>query len=372
MSTLPKRLLIPAALILAIAPCFAQARAAIEALDGLDPVMLVQGKEVAGKPDLALVRGGFAYFFSSADTRAAFEREPERYEIQLGGLCARMGRTAGGNPSDYVVHNGRIYIFGSDDCHKKFEASPAKYLPPPTAPMPASADALADGRRLLDRAVRALGGAARLDALTTYRETASHIQKRGQDDVPVSVTTMWRFPGEARAERTITLPGKTSSSAMLLTPDGAWFIAGPDRAFRQMEAARPAVEQDFGRNPVVLLRTRNEKGFSAAALGRDTSAGVAIDRVRVRRGSIDVVLGLDPETGRIQTATYSDRNQVGEYGIYTLRYGDYRLVDGLTVPFTIRAAFNADPDESQSWALDSVALDPVLDPSLFTPPTSRQ
>ena len=45
-----------------------------DALDGLDPVLLVQGKEVAGKPDLTVVRGRFEYSFSSAETRAAFER----------------------------------------------------------------------------------------------------------------------------------------------------------------------------------------------------------------------------------------------------------------------------------------------------------
>jgi YHS domain-containing protein len=97
-----------------------------EALDGLDPVLLIQGKEVAGKPGLTVVRGRFEYAFSSAETRATFESAPDRFEIQMNGVCARMGPSAGGNPSDFFVYDGRIYIFGSDECHKRFVATPTR------------------------------------------------------------------------------------------------------------------------------------------------------------------------------------------------------------------------------------------------------
>ena len=114
-------------------------REALDALDGLDPVLLVGGKEVPGKSAFSVTRGNFVYLFATAETKATFERDPARYEIQLGGMCAKMGRTAGGNPADFIVHEGKIYIFGSDDCHKKFQANPAKYLITPPAPLPADA-----------------------------------------------------------------------------------------------------------------------------------------------------------------------------------------------------------------------------------------
>ena len=79
----------------------------VEALDGVDPVLLVQGKEVSGKKAFAVARDGFEYLFSSAATKAAFEREPARYEIQMHGLCARMGKATGANPSDYLVYDGK-------------------------------------------------------------------------------------------------------------------------------------------------------------------------------------------------------------------------------------------------------------------------
>src|SRR4029079_679219 len=145
-----------------------------DALDGIDPVVLLtQGKEVSGKPDFKVSRGKFDYLFVSAENKAAFEKNPEKYEIQLRGACARMGGGVTGNPADFAVVDGKIYIFGSDDCHKKFVAAPARFLPKTATPMPAAAAAVTEGRALVDRMVKAIGGAEKLDAVTSYVESSS-------------------------------------------------------------------------------------------------------------------------------------------------------------------------------------------------------
>src|SRR4051812_6757638 len=72
-------------------------------LEGLDPVMLSQGKEVQGDMKYTVTRGQFQYLFASAENKATFERDPARYEIQLDGHCARMGAPTSGNPDLYAV-----------------------------------------------------------------------------------------------------------------------------------------------------------------------------------------------------------------------------------------------------------------------------
>ena len=187
-----------------------------DALDGLDPVLFVGGKEVPGKSSISVTRGGFVYLFSTPETKATFEGDPTKYQIQLGGVCARMGKTAGGNPSDFIVHEGKIYVFGSDDCHKKFQANPAKYLPPPAQPLPFSAAAAAEGQKLVERALSAMGGAANVDALTSYIESMTQVQNRPQGEVTVTTKTMWSFPDRVRQERSMALQGKTMTSATVL------------------------------------------------------------------------------------------------------------------------------------------------------------
>jgi YHS domain-containing protein len=337
-----------------------------EALDGIDPVVLLTtGKEVSGKADLKVVRNQLRYLFATPESKATFEKSPEKYEIQLGGACARMGGGVTGNPADYAVVDGKIYIFGSDDCHKKFVAAPAKFLPKPAAPMPAAAAAASQGRALVERVVKAMGGAQKLDAVTTYVESSAQVQKRPTGDVPIALKTMWRFPGGIRAERTMTLPDRTMTSANLLTPAGGWFI-GQGRAYPQNAEGRANSEAQYNRQLVPLLRGRREADFKAASLGPATENGVAVDRVRVKHGGVDVTLAID-KTGLVRSVSFTGRGLESEIGAYVVTLGDYRDVSGLRLPFSESALFNGAPDTLLSRTIDAIAINVPLDPALFQP-----
>jgi YHS domain-containing protein len=337
-----------------------------DALDGLDPVLLVAGREVPGKPAISVNRGGFVYLFSTPETKATFEGDPTRYEIQLGGMCARMGKTAGGNPSDFLVHNGRIYVFGSDDCHKKFQADPAKYLPTPAPPLPFSAAAAAQGQELLERAVVAIGGAARIDALTAYSESMSQVQARPQGEVTVATKTIWSFPDRVRQERTMMLQGKAMTSATVLSPQGMWFVSGQGQVYPIRAAGRSSMEQEFGRNPIALLHARHSRGFTPVSLGKGTIDGIAVDNLRIVNGPIDVTLALEA-SGRIHSATYRDRNADGEFGTFVITYSDFKSVENLQLPHATAATFNGQPYAAHTAKLDTIAINEPVASTLFAP-----
>ncbi len=339
-----------------------------EALDGIDPVVLLtQGKEVSGKPEFKVTRGKFDYLFASAESKASFEKTPEKYEVQLSGACARMGAGVLGNPADYAVVDGKIYIFGSDECHKKFVAAPAKYLPKPVPPMPTASADLQAGRALIEKAVKALGGAEKIDAITTYVETASQTQKRAAGEAVITVKTMRRFPGDVRVERTMSMGGRTQSTANLLTADGAWFI-GQGRAFPQSAEGRAAADEEYGRHLVALLRARRAADFKAAALVPGVVDGVSVDRVRVKNGFADVTLNLGKASGQVHSLTFTGRTRDAEIGEVTLVLSDYREVGGLRLPFAERALFNGAPDEFLTRKIESIAVNAPLDGSLFETP----
>ena len=341
-----------------------QAPAPVEALDGIDTVVLLKtGKEAFGKQAFRSEHGRFTYLFSSAETKAEFDKAPEKYTIQMGGLCARMGKTVTGNPSDYLVHDGKIYIFGSDACHKSFASAPEKYLPKPAAPMPRDAAAAKRGQLLLDKAAGKLG--AKLDTVASYVELTSETQKRPTGDIQITTRKAWRFPGGARSERMMTRPdGQKVSFGTLLTANGAWQIGGPQPSPVIPEAI-PSVQLDLGRQVLPLLRSRREAGTKVADLGAATIDGVAVERVRVQRGGLDVTLNLDAATGRVHSTSFIDRGRDGQFGEYTLVYSDFRDVDGVTVPFEEKAVFNGTADPSQSRKLESVSINGPLDEALF-------
>ena len=108
-----------------------QEKPAKPALKGLDPVLLTEGKEEKGKAEISLTREGFRYEFVDAANKTKFEKDPQRFEIQLQGKCAMMTTTPA-DPDIFTVYKGKIYAFGSEGCRTSFRASPEEYLRPQT------------------------------------------------------------------------------------------------------------------------------------------------------------------------------------------------------------------------------------------------
>ena len=344
-----------------------QAAAPTDALDGVDTVVLLkEGKEVFGKQAFRSEYGRLTYLFSTAATKAEFDGSPEKYAVQMGGLCARMGKTVTGNPSDYLVHEGKIYLFGSDACHKAFAAAPEKYLPRPAAPMPSDPAAAARGMALLEKAVASVGG-AKLDGLTTYAESSSELQKRPTGEVKIEVRKMWQFPSGARQDRTVPMAdGQKLTFGTLLTQSGAYGIGGA-QVTPVIPEALPSVQQDLWRQLVPLLRARRAAGVVVAALGPTTIDGAQFQQVRVRHGGLDVTVNLDPQSGRIHSTSFIDRGPGGQYGEIALIYSDFKNVDGLTLPHSERGLFNGAAEPSLTRIIDTISINPPLDPALFTP-----
>jgi putative intracellular protease/amidase/YHS domain-containing protein len=97
------------------------------AVKGLDPVSLVDGKELKGKPELSASRDGFRYQFANAANQEKFEKEPDRYALQFQGQCAMM-RSGRARADLFTVYKNRIYGFGSEDCQTWFQKEPEKYV----------------------------------------------------------------------------------------------------------------------------------------------------------------------------------------------------------------------------------------------------
>ena len=97
------------------------------ALGGLDPIHLIEGREVPGLERFNATDGRFRYRFEDAEHLALFEDAPGRYAVQGEGTCAVMpGYPA--SPELFLVHEGRIFGFGSPRCLASFRDDPESYL----------------------------------------------------------------------------------------------------------------------------------------------------------------------------------------------------------------------------------------------------
>jgi hypothetical protein len=86
------------------------------AIQGYDPVAYFkQNEAVKGSKDLAVFHQGITYYFSSADNKEAFKKNPAQYEPQYGGWCAyamgSKGEKVPIDPKTFKITNGKLYLF---------------------------------------------------------------------------------------------------------------------------------------------------------------------------------------------------------------------------------------------------------------------
>jgi YHS domain-containing protein len=327
-------------------------------LEGLDPVMLAQGKEVQGDMKFKVTRGKFQYIFANAENKAAFEKDPSRYEIQLDGHCARMGAPTGGNPDLFAVHNGRIYIFGSEECQTVFKAAPEKYLEvPPPAKAPPTAEMIKRGQELIAKAVESLGG-AKLDQLVSFQKTE---QRANQ----VKTVLLIAFPDAMRRDTV----RPTFTLVSVVTPSESFFQYN-NSARPMTQADLTAFHKELNYEPLVLLRARTKSDFKASAAGSAKVGETAVERLEVELPGFTTVLGIDPATGRVLSQTYHGRGPGGVIGDIAINYSDFKSVDGVSLPFKIEATFDGQAYSALSATVEAAKINGEVDANSFKKPKS--
>lgn len=341
----------------------ASAQVPVEPLEGLDPVLLVEGKEVDGDPAVTFDRGGYRYSFASAETRDRFAADPERYEIAQQGFCARMGAPTVGNPQLFHVFQGKIFVFGSGECHRRFVAEPTKFLEPESGPplaQTASPEALAAGRVLLEQVKQSLGGVA-LEGLTSLR-LALVPAATSPAETPAS-THILRFPDQFRYEDERSF----GRAVQVVTPERvALGLAG--RAPTEHSGER-AVEvlRLYRRN---LWNVLKAQGNASLVASRPVVAEGSPPKLEVEVDGEVFTLTVDPATFRVTSLSYRGRNPDGEVGELVETYSDYRTVAGVRMPFATTVTWNGVPQPGRSFVVQAVEVNPELGPDTFRWPAA--
>jgi YHS domain-containing protein len=82
------------------------------------------GRHTLGAPQFKSVYEGVTFRFSTAEHKALFDKEPQKYLPQYGGYCANgivYGIPWGGDADAWRIENGRLFIFGGAGSKAAFE-----------------------------------------------------------------------------------------------------------------------------------------------------------------------------------------------------------------------------------------------------------
>jgi YHS domain-containing protein/outer membrane lipoprotein-sorting protein len=338
----------------------------------VDPVELVRGKEVTGSENTTAEHYRFIYRFANEANKAEFLANPQKYEIQLGGACARMGPLSGpGDAHRFAVHKGRIYIFASDACRKTFLGDPDKYLDRPDPVPVGTDDAKTEGRKLIEKAIEAMGGAAKLDAVKSYQwQKDQKVQSGGKTYDQTDRVTI-AFPDRLRVDYI----WDGSRYGWVHTGDGSW-AEEPKRSYSLHSQQRDALVRDrLGHNLLAALKSRKQSDFVAVHMGQGEiivdGKPMKMEKVAAHWNGVTNYVAIDAESGRILAQTFRGQGPNAGYGVVERTFTAWSEHDGLKIPEKYVARFDGEDVADTADATTAIRLDVDLEPGLFARPKSE-
>lgn len=102
------------------------------ALSGYDPVSyFTVGRPEMGSADFSADFDDATYWFKSAETRALFLADPDRYAPQFAGFCAvtvARGEKAEPDPHAWTISDGKLYVFRGPKGVETFHQQPTSII----------------------------------------------------------------------------------------------------------------------------------------------------------------------------------------------------------------------------------------------------
>jgi outer membrane lipoprotein-sorting protein len=208
---------------------------------------------------------------------------------------------------------------------------------------------------------QAVGGLDRIRSVMS-RKMTGHVT--GTDGTEATVTLLLKRPMKMRSE--FTMEGATNIQAF----DGeqAWMLApmmGQTEPMQLPAEIAEAVrgEADFD-GPLVDY---GHKGHHIRALGTETVEGVEAVTLEITLQNGAVTIYYLDAGSLLPIKTASDRTVQGMPMHVETRLGDYREVDGLMVPFSIRILQGG---ETQTLTIGTIEHNIEIDDALFRMPRS--
>lgn len=205
---------------------------------------------------------------------------------------------------------------------------------------------------IVARNLAAKGGAEKLRALQTLRQTGS-ITMQGMN---ATMTTSFKRPNMNRQE--IVVMGQ----AMVMVFDGAKGfmlnpMVGPDPIAMPAEQADMMKDQSDFDGPLLDYKT---KGYVVEFIGNETMDDKPVFHLRVSRKT------LPPQDLYLDGVTYLETKMsttIPGSGVMEVKFGDYRTVDGLTMPYSMQS-YAASMMVSE-MKIDKIEFNVKLDDALF-------
>jgi hypothetical protein len=205
----------------------------------------------------------------------------------------------------------------------------------------------------LDKMLSTFGSPDKIAAIAASRLAATNIvtQFSGVKALHLERVTVWT--GSMRATLQ---PATGEGSTLVITPEFNYLISG-----KMTTSVPPAILRDLQNSlrldPIYIAKHRNE--YSCVSAGTEQVGNVSTGKLNVSSAGIEGQFNMDLSTGRLVRTT--ENSSAGQT---TTDYSDWRLVDGIYVPFKRHSASST---STSDLTLTDYQLNPTIESSWFQP-----
>jgi len=206
--------------------------------------------------------------------------------------------------------------------------------------------------------IQAKGGAEKLKSVRSMKLTG-HLSGRG---IQAPFTIWWKRPNLARQET------EREGTVMVRAFDGAtaWMMIGTDVQEVAGPQAQAAREQADFESPLLDYKA---KGHRVELVGLETLDGAKVYHLKLTTKSGQVQdIYLDADTG-FEKQTSMAIDQGGQQVLLVSEPSDYREVDGIKLPFSVKQIANGNP--ISQLTIDKVEFNVPVDEGIFKMPRKQ-
>lgn len=331
------------------------------AVRGLDPIELGAGREIAGSEKIVASYGRLEYRFASEEHKQTFEADPERFGIQWGGGCGRMGPLSGmGSAERFAVHDGRIFIFASDGCRAAFLKDPTAYFWNDSPELPADGDVDA-GKQHFERMLVAMGGGDQLSAIRSYSEVFTYEQPDSDKVATVTQT----FELDTRKGVRMASSWNASEWGNVMSRAGAFATSTSSPSYELVASQTREFERVMHHTLLAIVLSRARPDYVVHYGGKVTEGDVESDLLRIRFDGLTTDLLLDLSTALPRSLRYRGRYQSGRVGDVRVDLSDWREVAGLRFPHARSVSVNGKAVDDGKFVSAVIQIDQPIPAERF-------
>jgi hypothetical protein len=219
----------------------------------------------------------------------------------------------------------------------------------------------ADGKALILKVVAAMGGKAKLESVKAVAQKTSQVRNTPQGELTLDTESIAVPPDQLQT----VLHTPMGEMTMVISPKSAFMAASGQGVNDLPPAMRDGALKDLKREPLFVAQHADDSAYTFTAAGTEKVGDKNASVLEISADGVPTRWLVD-DKGQVVRASYKAISQQGPTE-REIEYSDYRIADGLTLPF--KRVTKENGQVAASTEVKEIKINPTVDPKIFAKPS---